>query len=73
MDVDSVDGQVNSSSGRSPQIDFQAKATSRDIVKSDQIAFPLPLKNYDDLRKEVVVPRLLFLVVMPADEAQWMH
>jgi len=72
VDIDSVDGVVRSAAGRRPQIDFQAKSTSRDVVKSDHVAFSIPKKNYDDLRAETVNPRILIVVILPDDEADWM-
>ena len=71
-DFDSIDGLLRSAQGRRPKIEFQAKATSRDLVRADHIAFPLGLKNYDELRIETITPRLLFVVILPNDEEQWL-
>lgn len=72
IDVDSVDGILKGAEGLRPQIDFQAKATSRDILRSDHLSYPLSKKNYDDLRAETVVPRLLVVFLMPSDDTQWL-
>jgi len=50
---------------RSPRLELQAKATSRELLRDDgMIHFPLRIKNYNDLRPtNVMVPRIL--VVMP--------
>ena len=70
-DVDSVDGVLMSGFGRRPRIDFQAKATSQDLLRADGIHFPLPVKNYEDLR-EVIVPRVLIVLLMPGDDTDWL-
>jgi Domain of unknown function (DUF4365) len=72
IDIDSIDGVLRSTTGRRPQIDFQAKATSTDVVGDDDVTFDLSVKNYNDLRAETVNPRLLILFVMPSDEELWM-
>ena len=72
VDRDSVDGVLKGDFGRRPRIEFQAKATARDLVRSDHIAFPLPIKNYDDLRVDTMTPRLLIVVLLPDDQSQWL-
>jgi len=72
VDKDSVDGVLLADEGRRPHIDFQAKATARDVVKDDHVAYPLSRKNYDDLRADVIIPRILIVVVLPDDEADWL-
>ena len=73
VDYDSVDGTLVGDFGRRPRIEFQAKATSQDILRKDILAFPLPIKNYDDLRSEALNPRILIVVLMPQDESQWLN
>ncbi len=58
---------------RSPRLDIQLKATAHPSLKQDHLAFPLPLKNYNDLRDEVLVPRLLVVLLLPEDEQQWIE
>ena len=70
-DKDSVDGILLSQSDRRPRIEFQAKATSRRLVTNTHLAYPLPLKNYDDLRANSIMPRLLIVVVLPDRETAW--
>jgi Domain of unknown function (DUF4365) len=41
-------------------------------LKLDHLAYPLSRKNYDDLRIETLTPRLLFVVLIPDDEADWL-
>ena len=71
-DTDSVDGVLMAGFGRRPRIEFQAKATSQDILREDSLYFPLPVKNYEDLRDDVLVPRILIVVLMPREEHQWL-
>ena len=73
VDRDSVDGILMGDFGRRPRVDFQAKATSRDLARGDSITFPLPIKNYDDLRADTRTPRLLIVVMMPDDESEWLR
>ena len=72
VDVDSIDGTLISHTGRRPRIEFQAKATACDVVDAEAVTFPLSVKNYDELRAEVIIPRLLILVVLPEREEDWL-
>jgi Domain of unknown function (DUF4365) len=80
IDDDSVDVQLaargvvhHKSVLRSPKIDIQLKATAHASLKHDHLAFPLPAKNYNDLREEVLVPRLLVVLLLPADDRLWLE
>ena len=73
VDDDSIDGHLSASFGRSPQIDFQAKCHGVPSVGTEAIPYDLSVKNYDDLRKESMNPRLLLLALVPADEGDWMN
>ena len=72
LDNDSVDGTLIADFGRRPRIDFQAKATSQQIKRGDNIHFALKIKNYDDLRSETRTPRLLIVVLMPKEKSRWL-
>ena len=72
VDRDSVDGVLMGDFGRRPRIEYQAKATARDVIHGRNIAFPLPIKNYDDLRADVQTPRILLIMLMPDDEDEWL-
>ena len=72
VDRDSVDGVLMGDSGRRPRIEFQAKATSRDLIRGERVSFPLSIKNYDDLRADVQTPRILIVVLMPDNETEWL-
>ncbi len=73
LDRDSIDGILIADAGRRPRIEFQAKATARGIIGDETLAFPLSVKNYDDLRADVLIPRLLIVVVLPANEDDWLE
>ena len=72
VDNDSVDGTLIGDFGQRPRIEFQAKATARDLVKNDgQIHYPLPIKNYKELRIDTINPRILIVMLMPDDPDDW--
>ena len=73
VDMDSIDGVLKAGSGRRPRIEFQAKATSRDVVRGDNIHFSLSIKNYDDLRIEAINPRILIVFLMPVQIQEWIN
>jgi len=72
LDRDSIDGILLCDEGRRPRIEFQAKATARDLLGDETLPFPLSIKNYDDLRRDCVVPRVLIVVALPANEEDWL-
>jgi hypothetical protein len=72
VDKDSVDGQLVGDEGRRPRIEFQAKATAREVLRGDRLLFPLSIKNYDDLRLDSRVPRLLIVVLLPTNDVEWL-
>lgn len=71
LDIDSVDGVLMADFGRRPRVDFQAKSTTRDVLGDDALHFPLPVKNYNDLRADTRTPRILIVLLMPDDDARW--
>ena len=71
VDIDSIDGVLKADFGRRPRIEFQAKATSRDVLRGDNIHFSLSIKNYNDLRIEAINPRILIVFLMPVQIQQW--
>lgn len=80
VDIDSVDvivaasGMVHSTSMvRSPRLALQLKASSSIELGQTHVAFPLPVKNYNDLRAESLVPTLLVVLMLPRDPSQWLE
>jgi hypothetical protein len=78
VDDDSIDMKL---SGRSvdglplrPRLELQLKCTSEDVIRGDQVVYPLKLKNYDELRiTNILVPRLLVVVHVPEAEEEWLR
>jgi hypothetical protein len=55
------------------QIGVQLKATSQEFPRERDIAYSLPIKNYNDLRRLNTIPRLLVLLVLPLDANKWLE
>ena len=76
VDDDSVDitfqGKGYHAKIRNPQIQIQLKCTSQSLIHGSVIKYPLPRKNYDDLRGEnVVAPRYLAVLLVPGNKDNW--
>lgn len=50
---------------------FQLKSTCDWQVVDDTIKYDLPVKNYDQLRRESVAPQYLVLFTLPEDCSSW--
>ncbi len=72
MDYNSVDGQILATFGKQPQISVQLKATAQDCIKDGHVLFDLPIKNYNDLRRQRTVPAMLIVLHLPQAEEHWM-
>ena len=54
------------------KLDIQAKSTTTRNLTATDVLYDLDVKTYDDLRDpQVGCPRILVLLVLPEDEAQW--
>ena len=74
IDRNSVDGILRGeTNGRPCTIDFQAKATSQDIMHDDHLSFRLPINNYNDLRLTTRFPRILIVLLMPKEADEWLN
>jgi hypothetical protein len=77
VDDDSIDVSFKSKGYRgqpvrSPQIEFQLKCSSQDLIDGDVIKFPLSRKNYDDLRgADFASPRYLAVLLVPTEIDAW--
>lgn len=78
IDMDSIDVVVNAngyladdSTIYSPEIKMQLKASSNIVPNGNYIPFPLPIKNYNDLRNRSTSPRLLVLLLLPENQHEW--
>lgn len=80
IDSDSVDaiisgkGKIDPTSLRhSPRIEVQLKASINTVPNANgDIPFDLTIKNYDDLRAETLLPRLLILLALPNQKSDWL-
>ncbi len=76
-DYDSTDLRIKARSIEGavsyPQLDLQLKCTSKYVLDADCIRYPLILKNYNDLRINCQIPRILVLVVVPENLADWIQ
>ena len=78
VDEDSIDMTL---SGRGvnglplrPKLDIQLKCTSDDIIRGDQMVYPLKRKNHDEPRiTEFLAPRLPVVVHVPRSEDEWLR
>lgn len=80
VDSDSVDaiilgkGKIDADSLRnSPRIEVQLKASINALPNANgEIPFDLTIKNYDDLRADTMLPRLLILLSLPQQQIDWL-
>ena len=76
VDDDSIDVRfsANSIAGSlvPPLVEAQLKCTAKHAPKGGTLAFPLDVKNYEDLRGRRYVPRYLIVLVVPDDPADWL-
>jgi hypothetical protein len=77
IDDDSVDIRfsIRSIAGASapPLVEVQLKCTAADVLRTDGVHFPLPRKNYNELRGERTIPRYLIVVTVPPDLSEWIQ
>lgn len=72
-DRDSVDVRIMAGGPRRPALELQLKATVGLAEAQDGFRrFRSGIKNYNDLRVETQTPRLLVVLDLRQDEAQWM-
>jgi len=79
VDSDSVDATIryngyldSDSTLYSPEIKLQLKATSSPNLIENRIHFPLPIKNYNDLRARSGTPRLLVILCLSEEKDEWL-
>lgn len=80
VDMDSVDATIGysgymvegESTLYSPSVKLQLKATSHADIDGNFIKFPLPVKNYNDLRLRSATPRFLVILCLPELENEWL-
>ena len=77
VDDDSIDLLFHQKGGggivRSPRLEAQLKCTDAASVHPEHVAYPLKLKNYEELRSgDVLVPRILIVVIVPQNLDEWL-
>lgn len=79
-DRDSIDLKVRAQGSlvedavlTSPELSIQLKATVIDPLPDGEFTFPLPRKNYDDLIRKTLVPRILVVFVLPREQSLWLN
>lgn len=79
VDIDSVDvtlkaaGLAEPGCLRSPALEIQLKATTVAGENDGAFTIRIPRKNYDELRVETAIPRLLVVLHLPEIEAEWLE
>ncbi|AKT37193.1 DUF4365 domain-containing protein [Chondromyces crocatus] len=58
---------------RSPELALQVKACTTAPTSDADLTFFLKRKNHHDLVKRAQTPRLLVVVHLPSDPAEWLH
>ena len=72
IDDDSIDIGLERTGGYGPKLDLQLKCTANAVPDGSDTTFVLKLKNYDDLRRSTMVPRLLVVMYVPTEVANWL-
>jgi hypothetical protein len=77
VDDDSVDVGMAASGGenttRRPRLELQLKCTHVNQGGEDNLGYDLKRKNYNDLRVDTIVPRILVVVLVPEDITSWLR
>lgn len=78
-DRDSIDvhicarGPLHGGPVESPILDIQLKSTARDLLDDErEITYDLKVKNYNDLTRPTLVPRILVVLLLPRDPMSWL-
>ncbi len=72
-DRDSIDLVIEAGAAMRPNIGVQLKATAKVAANTTGFSFPLPVKNYNDLRIVTQAPRILVVFAMPKTETSWLN
>jgi hypothetical protein len=74
FDRDGVDLQIRAGGSMRPTLDLQLKATiNLGVAQEGVYRFPLKRRNYDLLRVQTMIPRILLVLDMPETEADWLQ
>lgn len=74
FDRDGVDVQFRAGGSMRPSLDIQLKATINLVDAGDEeFRYALRRRNYDLLREETLVPRILVVLELPREESSWIN
>jgi hypothetical protein len=74
FDRSGVDATVEAGEAMCPKLDLQLKATiNLGEPKGGAYRYPCPLKNYNHLRVPTQTPRLLVVLNLPSERAEWLE
>jgi len=74
FDRDGVDLQIRAGGTMRPSLDIQIKATiNLGKPNNGMFSFPLKRRNYDLLMADTMIPRILVVMDLPRDEADWLQ
>lgn len=72
IDRDGIDLEILAGGGMRPRLEIQLKATINLRLDDDGVCrFPLKVRNYNLLRENTLVPRILVVYSMPRQTEQW--
>lgn len=73
FDRDGVDIEIRAGGSMRPSLDIQLKATINLGAATDgAFRYPLKRRNYDLLREQTIIPRILVVLGLPRTEAEWL-
>lgn len=73
FDRDGVDVQIRAGGSMRPSLDIQLKASINLVdPNGDEYRYALKRRNYDLLREQTMVPRILVVLALPSAEADWL-
>lgn len=72
FDRDGIDVTIEAGGGFRPKVDAQVKATINLTRSGDVYKFELKRRNYDHLIIQTQTPRILVVMHLPQDQANWM-
>lgn len=74
FDRDGVDLQIRAGGTMRPSLDIQLKATiNLGEARGGAFRFPLKRRNYDLLLADTMIPRILVVLDLPRNEAEWLQ
>ena len=73
VDDDSIDITLGRRGGLAEKVDIQLKCTAAPLPDDGDLKFPLKIKNYQDLSRQSIMPRILVVLYVPDECRNWME